>query len=250
MGALRPASGPRGGNGRGRETWRASNPGAAVGGVSAVGDLGRRVAERRRQLGLTSAQVADRAGMDPGYLESVEASPSAQLSRSALWRLAAALDLSVDDLTGSGALAPPGRARPSGRPSIETMTVDECKALVGPGGVGRVVFADEDGPAALPVNFGMVGDDVVFRTEPGAGVLSCLGAQPVAFEVDHLDEALTEGWSVLMRGTGRVVEDPAEREEALTSGATPWAAGDRSSVVRIAVSSWSGRRIRERSGGA
>ncbi len=215
-----------------------------------VGDLGRRVAERRLELGLSLTELADRAGMDPRYLESVEASPSAQLTGSALWRLAAALELSVGDLTGQGLLEPPGRARPRGRPVLEPISVDECQALVAPGGVGRVVFSDARGPVALPVNFQMLHGDVVFRTEPQAGVVTALDAGPITFEVDHLDEALTEGWSVLLRGEGRVVVEPAERQEALSGGVTPWAAGDRSSVVKITVTQWSGRRIRERAGHA
>ena len=218
--------------------------------MSDVGDLGRRVAERRQELGLSLTELADRAGMDPRYLESVEASPSAQLTGSALWRLAAALELSVGDVTGQGLLEPPGRARPRGRPVLEPISVDECQALVAPGGVGRVVFSDARGPVALPVNFQMLHGNVVFRTEPQAGVVTALDAGPITFEVDHLDEALTEGWSVLLRGKGRVVVEPAERQEALSGGVTPWAAGDRSSVVKITVTQWSGRRIRQRAGHA
>ncbi len=215
-----------------------------------VGDLGRRVVERRLEMGLSPAELADRAGMDRGYLEGLEVSPSPQLTRSALWRLAAALEMSVGDLTGSGAMEPPGRARIGGRPLLETLSVDECRALVAPGGVGRVVFSDACAPVAFPVNFKMLHGDVVFRTEPEARVVTALGAGPIAFEVDHLDEALTEGWSVLLRGEGRVVVEPAERDEALSAGLSPWAAGERSSVVKITVGQWSGRRLRERTGHA
>ena len=193
--------------------------------MSDVGDLGRRVAERRPELGLSLTELADQAGMDPRYLESVEASPSAQLTGSALWRLAAALELSVGDLTGQGLLEPPGRARPRGRPVLKPISVDECQALVAPGGVGRVVFSDARGPVALPVIFQMLHGDVVFRTEPQAGVVTALDAGPITFEVDHLDEALTEGWSVLLRGEGRVVVEPAERQEALSGGSHPWRPG-------------------------
>lgn len=218
--------------------------------MSDVGDLGRRVVERRQRLGLTVSEVAERAGMDPGYLKSLESNPSPQLSRSALWRLAAALELSVDALTGSGEESPPGRSRPRGRPVLETLTSEDCRGLVAAGGVGRVVFSDVRGPVALPVNFEMVDGDVVFRTQPDAEVVGALGRGPVAFEVDHLDDALTEGWSVLLRGRGRVVVEPVEREEALAAGVVPWAAGDRPTVVTIAGGEWSGRQIRERSPGS
>ena len=218
--------------------------------MSAVGDLGRRVSERRLQLGLDSEAVAERAGMDSAYVRNLEVSPSPQPSRAALWRLAAALEMSVDDLTGSGQEAPAGRRGPTSRPVLETITTDECRVLVAPGGVGRVVFTDATGPVALPVNFRMLDGDVVFRTEATATVLSSLGSGPIAFEVDHLDEALTEGWSVLLRGEAREIDDPGEREEALSAGITPWAAGDRDALVRIEVRRWSGRRIRVRTTGA
>ena len=45
-----------------------------------------------------------------------------------------------------------------------------------------------------------------------------LGVQKISFEVDHLDEALTEGWSVLMSAEGRVVSDPTEQ----ANGEDPW----------------------------
>jgi nitroimidazol reductase NimA-like FMN-containing flavoprotein (pyridoxamine 5'-phosphate oxidase superfamily) len=217
--------------------------------MTRVGDLGRRVAERRQELGLSSADLAERAGMDTHYIESLERSPAPQLPRAALWRLAAALELSVDSLTGSGLLEPPGQGPPPpvGLPVLEPLTAAECYSLVNGGGVGRVVFVDARGPVAQPVNFGLVAGNVVFRTEPNAAVLDHLGT-PVAFEVDHIDEALFEGWSVLVRGTGRVVEDPADRDRALSS-ATPWAAGHRTTVVTITDGQWTGRRIRRRSPG-
>ncbi|SDH96608.1 Helix-turn-helix domain-containing protein, partial [Sinosporangium album] len=38
----------------------------------APGDIGRRVARRREDLGLTREQLAERTGMDPGYLAYLE----------------------------------------------------------------------------------------------------------------------------------------------------------------------------------
>ncbi len=217
--------------------------------MSTVGDLGRRVAERRHELGLTVKEVATKAGMDPQYLRMVEESPAPQLSRSALWRLAAALDSSVDVITGSGMVAPPGRDAPHGpRPLLEPLTIDECRALVGPGGVGRVVFVDDGVPVALPVNFRVLEDDILFRTEAVSTVLAALPEQRISFEVDHLDEALTEGWSVLITGNGRTVVDPIERDQVRALDVSPWAGGERDTFVRLAPDQVTGRRIRRRSG--
>lgn len=216
--------------------------------MNTVGDLGRRVKERRTELGLSVEEVADRAGMDVHYLALLEGSPSPQLSRSALWRLAAALDSSVDVITGSGMVAPPGQGGPHGRPLLEPLTVHECRALIAPGGVGRVIFIDRGVPVALPVNFRVLGEDILFRTEAASAVLAQLPEQRISFEVDHLDEALTEGWSVLTSGHGRVVVDPTEREMVKTLDVSPWAGGVRDTFVRLVPDRVTGRRIRGRSG--
>ncbi len=210
-----------------------------------AGDLGRRVAERRAELGLTTEAVATRAGMAEPYLRSLEANPSPQISRAALWRLAAALETTVDAITGGGIQAPPGQAKPSGKPVLDRLTLSECQGLVDSGGVGRVVFSASRGPVALPVNFRMLDGDVVFRTGPSPEMASSFAQHNVSFEVDHLDEALAEGWSVLLTGVGHVVVDPDELERVHRLAITPWAAGQRDVYARIVVDEVSGRRIRQ-----
>jgi transcriptional regulator with XRE-family HTH domain len=204
------------------------------------------VEERRRELGLTADELASRAGMSPGYLHYVESSPSAELPRAALWRLAASLETSVDDLSGSGMEAAPGRTVPSDRPVLEPLMLDECRSLIATGGVGRLVFSDATGPKALPVNFRMLGGDIVFRTDPKAPYLVGSASESVAFEVDHLDEALTEGWSVLVSGHCRPIVDQAEIHLAQSLDIVPWAGGDRGTYVRLVPSEMTGRRIRRR----
>lgn len=216
--------------------------------MSTAGDLGRRVTERRIELGLNPEEVATRAGMSTTYLRALEASPSPELPRAALWRLAAALETSVEFVTGSGMDGPPGRVKPSDPPLLESLSVDECRALVAPGGVGRVVFSNDRGPVALPVNFRMLAENVVFRTEPDSGLLLILPNGDISFEVDHLDEALTEGWSVLLSGEGRAVAEPSEYEQVESLGIAPWAGGGRDTYVVLAPIRVTGRRIRRRSG--
>ena len=199
------------------------------------------------ELGLTPEEVAIRAGMSPVYVRGVESSPSAQLPLTALMRLAAALETSVDYIEGSGMEAPPGRSSPTARPKLESLSADESKAMVAPGGVGRFVFWDDRGPVALPVNYQMLDGDIVFRTESDAACLAHLDDEAVSFEVDHLDEALTEGWSVLLTGTSRVIADPAELEQARSLDIGPWAGGDRDTFVRLIPQVVTGRRIRHRS---
>jgi len=212
--------------------------------MNGAGDLGRRLAERRGQLGLTAEEVATRAGMSPTYIRVLESSPSPVVSAAALWRLADALDTSVDVISGSGRGAPPGRGDPSDRPDLCHLTIDECDALVAPGGVGRFVFVDDRGPAALPVNFRVLDGDIVFRTDSAATLVANALQEEVSFEVDHLDEALSEGWSVLLTGEAHVIVDPVEGERARALGVAPWAGGERDAYVRLAPRKVTGRRIR------
>jgi len=212
--------------------------------VSNVGDLGRRVLERRRELGLSPQEVAVRAGMDPAYFEKLETSASPQLARGTLVRLAVALETTVEAISGAGALAPPGRGDPAQRPMLAPLDRDECHRLISDGGVGRVVFAAPRGPVALPVNFRMLDRDVVFRTAPMPALAPALDQGTVSFEVDRIDAALVEGWSVLLSGRGHIVVDSNERQVVEKLGVAPWAGGERDTYVRIAPDEVTGRRIR------
>jgi hypothetical protein len=215
--------------------------------MNSVGDLGRRVKERRDELGLTIDEVAKRSGMSPTYVRVVESSPAPQLSPAALWRLAAALETSVEAIAGGGMESPPGRGDPSDRPALELLPVSECEELIASGGVGRFVFSAERGPAAIPVNFRVLKDAIVFRTSSDASFLSNLPKEDVSFEIDHLDEALTEGWSVLLTGEGHVIVDPSEVDVARSLAIAPWAGGDRDLYVSVVPRTITGRRIRKRS---
>jgi hypothetical protein len=97
---------------------------------------------------------------------------------------------------------------------------------------------------ALPVNFRVLGEDVVFRTAPLPELTSSRALEQVSFEVDHIDEALAEGWSVLISGHGHVIVDPSELQSAQSVGVIPWAGGERDIYVRIVPREVTGRRIR------
>lgn len=212
--------------------------------LSHAADFGRRVAERRRELGLTLAQLGARAGMHPSFVKLIEEGPSRQLTRRALGRLSVALETSIDALSGAGMLAPPGRMAPLRRTALTRLDPEACTALMAPGGIGRLVMTTERGPVAIPVNYKMLGHDVVFRTMPSAEVCSALGCREVSFEVDHFDDVLREGWSVLVTGTAHAVTDPVELAAVGDLGIRPWVGGDRDRFVRISPGQATGRSIR------
>lgn len=212
---------------------------------SAGTDLGRRLAEQRSRAGLSITDVAERAGMSAGYLAYLESSSYPNPSQATLTRLAAALDTVPDSLTGAGLNLPPGQRSAAKNPVLYSLSRDECMRLVAAGGVGRFLFVEPGrGPVAVPVNFRMDGGDVVFRTAGEGSITEGLHGQPVSFDVDHLDDALGEGWSVLLTGTASIITDPAALDQAKMLGIEPWAGGNRHTYVRIAVTQVTGRQIR------
>ncbi|WP_370326496.1 pyridoxamine 5'-phosphate oxidase family protein [Euzebya sp.] len=123
------------------------------------------------------------------------------------------------------------------------MTVDECLRLLQshPTHVGRLGFTTEDGPTVLPVNYRVVGGEIVFHTDAGSMWSAAIMNERVAFEVDDVDPAWQEGWSVLVRGKAREVRDSEERA-GLTELLRSWA--DRHSrTVAVTPASITGRRI-------
>ncbi|GAB2610468.1 hypothetical protein GCM10027168_49290 [Streptomyces capparidis] len=206
------------------------------------GDLGRRVALRRERLGLTREQVAERAGMSPHFLRYVEERP-AEAGTGTLMRLAGALRMPVDELLGGGAQAPPGGGPAARRPELVTLAPDECRDLLSDRGVGRVAVVTPQGPEVFPVNYAVAHDVVLYRTEPRAGPAVGPGTQ-VAFEVDRIDDALSQGWSVLVVGSASPVsESEARRLLGGRPPPEPWAGGERDVWVRVEPQRVSGRRI-------
>src|SRR5918992_4930706 len=128
-------------------------------------DLGRRVARRRSELGLTVDQLGDRSGMPPGYIEYLEPH-AANITAEALVRLATGLETTGASLLGEGVDRAAGGNLYGRRPRLDRLTDSECRALITPGGVGRVVFSTDRGPEALPVNYSFVEDALVFRAAP------------------------------------------------------------------------------------
>jgi transcriptional regulator with XRE-family HTH domain len=225
-------------NGSPRDEWAWPSP-------PDPGDLSKRVARRRTELHLSRAQVAARAGMSLRYLEYVERYP-ARPAAAALRRLAAALRTTPAALLGAGVQAPPGYGRNAAAPIIAKLLPAECRRLIAAGGVGRIAFGTASGPVVLPVNFAVVAGTVVIRTGEGT-MIDGHADEQVAFEVDHIDEALSQGWSVLVRGMAHRVAHPAELQNIRRDATLwPWPGGDRDVYVRIIPDTITGRRIESR----
>lgn len=129
------------------------------------------------------------------------------------------------------------------RNGLEVLSRDECLRLLAHSRIGRVAVNVDALPAVVPVNFILVGDDVVFRTNPGAKLDAAMANNVVAFETDDVDPVYQTGWSVLVQGFAREIVDPDQLEQARKAPLRAWAGEGRERFVRIDTQCVSGRRI-------
>jgi len=139
-------------------------------------------------------------------------------------------------------LARPQIVRP--RQALE-LTEAECWQLLGSVSLGRVVFTQRAMPAIRPVNHLVDGRKIIVRSHLGAAIVSRAAAAEgsvVCYEVDDLDPVRHTGWSVIVTGMARLVQEPAaitRYEEALE----PWIAGQMDHVISIEPEFVSGIRL-------
>jgi nitroimidazol reductase NimA-like FMN-containing flavoprotein (pyridoxamine 5'-phosphate oxidase superfamily) len=128
---------------------------------------------------------------------------------------------------------------------IDVLSGDECRQLLGRTEVGRLAVVIGGYPEVFPVNYTVVRDRVLIRTDPGAK-LSHAEFERVCFEVDDLDPFLRTGWSVLVKGVVHEMDegDRLDHENLLAaSRIAPWVGGDKAHVLVITPVSITGRRI-------
>jgi uncharacterized protein len=125
---------------------------------------------------------------------------------------------------------------------LEILDSRECIRLLHTTQVGRVALNLGGVAAVLPVNYVMLGSDIMFFTGAGVKLNAALAADPVSFEADEIDATERTGWSVL--ATGRAERtDGSNRPRVEALGLYPWAAGERHHLIRIRPTFVSGRRI-------
>jgi nitroimidazol reductase NimA-like FMN-containing flavoprotein (pyridoxamine 5'-phosphate oxidase superfamily) len=128
---------------------------------------------------------------------------------------------------------------------LEELPVDECWNLLRQERVGRVVFQDEGGPIAVPVNYAVLDDAIAFRV--AGGTKRHAMSQPrLGFEVDHIDYDERSGWSVIARGPGREVsidEAAGLVKELRPAPPVPWVDGVHNVWLLIEPDTVTGRRL-------
>lgn len=129
------------------------------------------------------------------------------------------------------------------RNGLEVLDRDECLALLAERAFGRIGVSARALPTILPVNYRSDGRSIYVRTSEGSKLRAAARGDVVVFEVDDSDGFSHAGWSVVVTGIARVVEDP-EEVAALRSAHVPrWAPSWDGNVMAISIDLVSGRRL-------
>jgi nitroimidazol reductase NimA-like FMN-containing flavoprotein (pyridoxamine 5'-phosphate oxidase superfamily) len=137
-----------------------------------------------------------------------------------------------------------GHRPPHGEARLVELTHDECLALLRVSTVGRIGVVENGAPIVLPVNYRLVESRgptwLTIRTRPGNVIDR--GGLAVALEIDDIDPASHEGWSVLVRGTLSHV-DPDAADFRARFDPEPWVTEERDSWLVIEPFSITGRHL-------
>ncbi len=141
----------------------------------------------------------------------------------------------------------PGRRHPRGvdmtqidRNGLEVLDRADCIRLLRTVSLGRIGITAGALPTILPINFRVDGDRILFRTGVGTKLDAATRGAVVAFEADDFDPMYHSGWSVVVTGVAREVEDPDDRAMYTTPR---WAPGQSERLVEVSIEEISGRRL-------
>ena len=108
--------------------------------------------------------------------------------------------------------------------------------------LGRLVTSFGGKLEIFPVNFVTQKRSVLFRTAEGTKLFTTVMNDQVLFEAD--DHTADEGWSVIARGTAKMLTTAEEIHEADRAQLMPWVATTKLRYVRITPDEISARRFR------
>ncbi|GAA5162372.1 pyridoxamine 5'-phosphate oxidase family protein [Pseudonocardia eucalypti] len=128
---------------------------------------------------------------------------------------------------------------------IELRKLDraECLRLLAEQNIGRVVCTDAAMPAALPVNYRLVGGEVIFRVGRDGQLAAATRNNVVGFEVDEIDARTHTGWSVLGIGEAYEILDRKRLSGLASTVPEPWPTYRSTSTIAVPLRVISGRRL-------
>lgn len=122
---------------------------------------------------------------------------------------------------------------------VSVLPESECWKHLSSVSLGRLVTSVDGDPAIFPVNFAVQNRSILFRTAEGTKLVSAAINSTVLFEAD--DHTVTDGWSVIVKGSARSLRSDEEIAEAESANLLPWTATAKTHYVRIRPLSVTGR---------
>ena len=132
---------------------------------------------------------------------------------------------------------------PTVKSSSEVLELAACWSMLRHESVGRIAYVVEGLPMIVPVNFAVIQDRIVFRSDPG-DKLSWVPQRNICIEADGSDDS-NHVWSVIAHGLARDVTTAlnAEYEEMRRTLVPTFAPLTDPHWIAIDVESISGRRL-------
>lgn len=124
---------------------------------------------------------------------------------------------------------------------VEVLSEEDCWDLLRAHPLGRIATSVGGVVDIFPVNYYTDGSSILFRTAPGSKLIELTVNDEVAFELDGYTEQIA--WSVIVKGTARVLDRDSEVDEAESLPLNSWIPTMKSAYVRITPHNISGRRF-------
>lgn len=120
--------------------------------------------------------------------------------------------------------------------TLRPLTREQAMRLLRSVSMGRIAFTYRAMPAIRPVNH-MVDEDglIVIRSHEGAAIVTASDAgrgTVVCYEADQIETDTRTGWTVVVTGLARIVDDPAQAA-AYRRELHPWVTGQMDYIIRI-----------------
>ena len=91
---------------------------------------------------------------------------------------------------------------------FRAITPARCEELLQSQSVGRIAWQAADGLQILPVTYAWHEGTIIFRTSPYGVLSELVRPTDVALEIDELDQDSRRGWSVVVQGRARALQNP------------------------------------------
>ncbi|MGC4934103.1 pyridoxamine 5'-phosphate oxidase family protein [Gordonia sp. DT30] len=126
---------------------------------------------------------------------------------------------------------------------VQELSGEDAWALLGSAEVGRLAVSVGGQPDIFPLNYHAGDGRVVFRTGEGAKLSEIVVNEKVAFEADSYEDGAGTGWSVVVKGSARLLSRGDEIAAADELPLRPWIPTIKYNYVEITADEITGRRF-------